>query len=371
MNAVTVEAALLKDATAWVSRVIPPRPAVPLLAAISIDVADGVMSLAAFNFETYAAVGVPADGAWEDRVFVHGRVLADVAGRLTGAVTLTLQDGEVLVQSGRTAVRVRTMDGTDYPAVPAPAPTVGTVDAATFTDLTHQAAAVAASQAEQSLSFLACLHLAAGDGTLTVQATDRYRAAIITTGWDGDPFTALVNATVFTSALKGITGTITLGVDEHHVTVTGGGRTFTMTQTLIAGGGDYPDLAHLVPDSTDFVTVDRAALLDAIGTARLAVDVKGTPIRVTVADSTVTVEGGSDRSQAQVVLDADHTADIGWGFNAEFLQGLVNATDGPRVEFGMGTGNHPAKPVRVVGVDPDGDTVDDAVFVIVPIRSVP
>lgn len=357
-------AAGLKAAAQWAVRAVNPNPTVPILGAFVVDAADGLLSLSAFDFESYVSVGVPVAGGFDDRLYVPAKLLADAIGRLSGDVTLELDDRDLVVSSGGTAFRLRTMLGDTYPPVPEAAAPTGKVDAARFADAVH-AAAVCASRDFLKQVPLTRMHLTATDGVLTVWATDRYRVAQITTGWDGADFDAIVPAVALTAALKGLDGTLAVGVDDNKVTLDGGGRIVT----ILKAAGEYPALDQLWTPRGQFAHIDRAQLDDAIKAARMTVlDEQGVNLHVNAPEGVAEVTGMSERASNRALTDAAGDMQNDFTFNPAFLADIVAAVPGPRVHLAAAPDNHPFKPVEIRGADDNGDPIDGASYVLVPIR---
>lgn len=366
-NRLTVDAADLKAAAQWAARILPPRPAVPVLGALVLNARDGLLSLSAFDFETYGSIGLPVTGGgFDDEILVHGRMLAEAAARLTGTVRAEVSSGDLVLTAGRTTIRVRTLPGDDYPEVPPAAPTLGTIDAETFAEVIR-AAVVCAARDQEKLPHLTRIRLETTDGHLTAWASDRYRAAQVHTPWDGRAFDLLINATAVSAATKGLTGTLDVGVDEHRLTLTGADRTTTIS---LSQGGDWTNLARLWSDRGGHVHVDRDALTEAIATARLAAD-GTTPTVVIDVDTnanTVTVGAAADRGQASTTLDGAGDLTVRWVINAAFLFEVVAVLNGPRVLFAADPAAPEARAIEVRGADTDGEPADDTTYLVIPIR---
>lgn len=360
----TVNAADLKTAAAWAARILPARPAVPVLGALVLNATDGLLSLSAFDFETYGSIGLPVAGGFDTDVLVHGRMFADAAARLTGVVQAEITGGDLVLTAGRTTIRVRTLPGHEYPEVPPAAATLGSIDADTLAGVIH-AAAVCAARDQEKLPHLTRLRLTASDGDLTAWASDRYRAAQVHAPWGGRAFDVLINAGAVAAATKGLTGSIEVGVDEHRLTLTAADRTTTVT---LSQGGDWPDLPRLWSDRGGSVTVARDDLTDAITTARLAADGTTPTVVIDVTENAVTVGAAADRGQASTTLDADGDLTVQWVVNAAYLSEVLGVLDGPRVLFAADPTVPATRPIEVRGADAQGEPADDTTYLVIPIR---
>lgn len=366
--AFAVAAADLKAAAAWVARTIPQRPTHPVLGAIVLDARDGVLTLSAFDYETYASVAVPVAGGLPERVLVHGRLLADATARLTGPTRVELDGPDVIVTAERgVKFRLRTLPVDEYPDVPPQAPDAGTIAAEALADLVHCAAACAATTTDdKTLAILMSLHLTAVEGRLTAWASDRYRAAQVTAAWSGSDFDICVPARALADAIKGMAGTLTLGVDENRITITGPDRTVTITTTA----GEFPDLPRLWVATTRsrFVHVPRDDFADAIATARVGIE--GKSIHVDVVDGAVTVTGGGERATSRVDVPGDGDLTVKWALNHQLIAELVAVTPGPRVHLMADDARPDARGIEIRGADADGEPIAGITYLLNPIREV-
>ena len=355
----------LRTAAQWVTRFVPARPPVAVLGGVVLDARDGLLSLSGFDYETYGSIGVEVTGALDEPVLVHGHTLAATLGRLSGPVRIERDGADLIVASKRAAARVRLMPFDDYPSVPPAAPTVGTVDAERFAQVVHDAAEFVSR--DKGLDMLWCLHLTTDGDVLSVWATDRYRAAHLTLPWDGGALDAVLSAAAVQAVVKGMTGRLEVGADEHRVSLTAGGRTATVTR--YRGQTDFPDLSRLWSPRAGAVHADRAELGEAIATAALAVeDKQGAYLDVT--PEAIVVSAASDRATVRADVDATGDLELTWVFRPEFLSSILAVLPGVRAHLAASsTGNPETRAVVVTGADRDGQPVDGATFVLVPIRA--
>ena len=75
---VEVNSAALSDAIAWTTRVIPSRPASPILAGIKLEAGDGTLKLSAFDYEVSARNHIEAGVDEPGTALVLGKLLADI-----------------------------------------------------------------------------------------------------------------------------------------------------------------------------------------------------------------------------------------------------------------------------------------------------
>ena len=73
---------VLADAVAWTARSLPPRPSVPVLAGILLEVDGSQLSVSGFDYEVSARAEVDVQASESGRVLVPGRLLAEITRAL-------------------------------------------------------------------------------------------------------------------------------------------------------------------------------------------------------------------------------------------------------------------------------------------------
>src|SRR5689334_23395721 len=73
---------VLADAVAWTARSLPPRPSVPVLAGILLEVDGNQLSVSGFDYEVSARAEVDVNASESGRVLVPGRLLAEITRAL-------------------------------------------------------------------------------------------------------------------------------------------------------------------------------------------------------------------------------------------------------------------------------------------------
>ena len=137
---VEVNSAALSDAIAWTTRVIPSRPASPILAGIKLEAGDGTLKLSAFDYEVSARNHIEAGVDEPGTALVLGKLLADITKSLPAQKTyLSTEGSKLTITSGKSTFSLQLMPDTEYPDLPAVPQTMGQVDAETFVQSISQA----------------------------------------------------------------------------------------------------------------------------------------------------------------------------------------------------------------------------------------
>src|SRR3712207_9440332 len=83
---------VLADAVAWTALSLPPRPSVPVLAGILLEVDGNQLSVSGFDYEVSARAEVDVQASQAGRALVPGRLLAEITCALPPhAVAITAE----------------------------------------------------------------------------------------------------------------------------------------------------------------------------------------------------------------------------------------------------------------------------------------
>jgi DNA polymerase III subunit beta len=344
----TVEQGHLAAAVGYAARSIPNHPPVPVLAGILLDATGEQLRVSAFNYEVSADTAVPATITQDGRALVSGRLLADIVATVRGDILLELAGSRLVLRSGSARFTLPTLPLEEYPALPDPGATAGTLPGPAFAEAVAQVAtAVGKDDTLPILTGIGLRHDSEA-GTLTVYATDRYRFAVRDLEWkdvDLPDGTAVIPAKALLDATKAAADDTTVdlalpGANCGLFTL----RSDTHTTTIRALDGELPKYQTLFPtEFTHQATVEIAALKAAVQRVAL-VATASSPLKLTfTADGLVLEAGTSDEAQA---VDNVHTTldngEISVAFNAGFLADGLNALTAEYVDFLFTTSTKPA-----------------------------
>lgn len=294
----------LSDAATWACHGLTARPVVPVLEGITVTAgADGMVTLAGFDYEDAYTMRVPADVAEPGTALVPGKQVKAMLKSLPKTVVTVELDGNVVMfRAGTSALSVATMPAGEYPAMPSMQAEAGMVDAATLRTAILQV--TPAVSRDGTLPTLTCVSVEAGMGALTLAATDRYRLHTQKVPWVQRPASerAPLNIpakplTLFAksqSKVKPGMGTVTVHAPAGEgtfprVAFTDGVRTVNVATMA----GEFPRWQSLLPEPATFtshLTVDAQTLAGMVQRMG-ALSERNTPVLVTADDSgTVTVE---------------------------------------------------------------------------------
>ena len=369
----SVERDVLADAVAWVSRAVPARPPVPVLAGVRV-VADatGTVTLSSFDYEVSARSEFAADVTSGGEALVSGRLLREIANALPHKPVLFELDGtKVSVTCGASRFTLATMPVDQYPALPELPQRTGVLDGAQLQQAVSQV--TAAASRDETLPILTAVRVEIEGPNITLLATDRYRLALRELTWRPVSSTissvALVRAKTLADTAKALgAGDVDLALSEGtglDLIGFAAGGLLTTSQLM---DGDYPPVRRLFRDENPITAVVRTAdLIEATRRVALVAE-RNSSVRMAFSDGEVVLDAGqSDDAQASEALEATLTGEaITVAFNPAYLLDGLGALSTEYVQFGF---LQETKPVEFVGIDKPGGTVAaEFRYLLVPIR---
>lgn len=373
-----IERDVLADAVQWSARSLPLRPSAPVLAGLLMDAAGDELTLSGFDYETSTRASLPAAVTDEGQALVSGRLLADIVKALPNKpVDVTLEGTKVLVVCGSAKFSLHTMPVDEYPQLPQMPETSGTVKADLFAEAVTQASAAAGR--DDMLPLLTGVRLELEGSTISLMATDRFRASLREIDWSpaqSDFSTrALVPAQVLGDTARSLTSgsdvTIAVSSPDSGAGVIGfegvvaGGLRRTTTRLL---EGDFPRVRQLFAATAETVAhVATVDFIDAVKRVSLVAE-RNTPVRLSFSEGTLLLEAGNgDEDQASESIDATVNGnDISIGFNPMYLLNGLTVMNEPFVHMAF---TQHTKPAAMSGVAEDGADPDGAFrYLIMPVR---
>lgn len=366
------------DAVAWTARSLPTRPSVPVLAGLLIDASADGLTLSGFDYETSTRATLPADVADDGRALVSGRLLAEIVKSLPAKpVDVSVDGTKVQVVCGSARFSLQTMPVEEYPRLPDMPTATGTIKAEEFAIAVAQASAAAGR--DEMLPLLTGVRLELEGSTVSLMATDRFRASLRELTWypeRGDiSAQALIPARVLGETARSLAGSgdVTVAVSAGESGdgligfegTIGNGMRRTTTRLL---EGDFPRVRQLFQAQAETVAyVATAEFVEAVKRVALVAE-RNTPLRLTFTDSTVLLEAGSgDEAQASESIEATvNGPDIAIGFNPTYLLEGLAVVEEPVVQLAFTQHTKPAamSGVSEVGAEPEGAFR----YLIMPVR---
>lgn len=370
---ITLDRGRFAEAVGYAARALPSRPPVPVLAGALIEASDDTVSVSAFDYEASRKARVPATVHTAGSVLVSGRLLSDITRSLPQQpVELVTEGPRLLLSCGSSRFTLPTLPIGEYPALPLMPSSAGIVSGSVLAAAVQQVA-VAAGR-DDTLPVLTGIKVEIEGGQITLAATDRYRFAVRTLGWnpaDSDVSVhALVPAPILLETAKSVDGAdvveIALGTGARDGLI--GFEIPDRRTTTRLLDGDFPKFRSLFPKEFASVAhVSTDALADAVKRVSLVAE-RNTPILCTFSEGQLTLAAGSgDDAQATDQLPADLEGDdISIAFNPHYFLDGLTATGLPFVRLSLVSRTKPALLQGSTGAGADAD--DAYQYLIMPVR---
>lgn len=373
------------DAVAWVARILPTRPTVPVLSGVLLTGSDDGLTISGYDYEVSAEIRVPAEIASPGSVLVSGRLLSDITRALPAKpVDVTVEGTRVALSCGSARFSLPTMAVEDYPTLPSLPDETGVVPSSLFAQAIGQVA-VAAGR-DDTLPMLTGIRVEINGEKVVLAATDRFRLAVRELTWS--TATADVEAAVLVPA-KTLSEAAKAGSDgsEVHLSL-GSGESVGKDGLLgIRSNGkrttsrlldaEFPKFRQLLPtEHTAVATIGVAALTEAIKRVALVAD-RGAQVRMEFDGDVLHLSAGAeDVGRAEEDLPVEFSGEpLTIAFNPTYLTDGLGSLHSEKVTFGFTTPSRPAvlRPAGDDGVQ-SGDTgpfpagQTDYVYLLMPVR---
>jgi len=330
---VSIDRSQLAHALATVTRAIESRNTIPILANVLLAVEDGKLRLTGTDLDVEITTSLPVLDCQPGSVTVPGKMLADIAKRATGDITLALDGGRLTVASGRSRYKLDVLPAEDFPSFSA-----GKFDTTLELDLAALVApCVHCISTEETRYYLNGVYLHAVDGRLVAVATDGHRL-MRNVGPTGTLPSSLEAGVILPRKLVGLLpkGAVTVELSQNKVRVSSGST--VITSKLI--DGTFPDYVRVIPtDNSNVLTVDRQALMKAVERVAAVADDKSRAVKFAVGDvlRLMLVDKASDEVEATFEGEP-----LEIGFNARYVNDMLGALDEANVRFALGDAGSPA-----------------------------
>lgn len=315
-----------------VTKVVEHRNTIPILSNVVLAVADGKFTAKATDLDIEAQASIAALDAQDGSTTVEAKLLADIAKRAAGDITLELQDGTLVVRSGRSRFKLQTLPIADYPTLDA-----GKFDVEFDIDIASLVEPVQfAISNEATRYYLNGVYLHVVDGALTAVATDGHRLAR-NVGEPAAHFEGVILPRKLVSMLP--RGTVKLALSQNKVRVTTADA--VLTSKLI--DGTFPDYPRVIPrDNGNLVTFDKDDMLAAVDRAAVVFSEKGRAIKFEVgAEGIELYAHGDGEAQDSVAASLDGEP-VTIGFNGQYVRDMLGALPAGAVTMALGDAGSPA-----------------------------
>lgn len=305
---------------ASVTKAVPGRNTIPILATVRLIGKDGKLTVTGTDLDIEIAGSIPADG--ELAACVDAKLFAAAIGKIAGTeVELAVEDNVLVVKSGRSRYRIQTLPVDDFPTM-----STGEFTAEFEADMASMFAPVAYAMSDEVTRYYLC---GAYLEPRAVTATNGHKLSTVAhTLPDFAP--VIVPSATVALAPKGNAKVRLSGTKIQFVT-----DDVTLTSKLI--DGTYPDYERVIPrDLANVVVVDSAALKAAADRVAI-VSINKTPsVRLDLSSEEVTISARGDSEATDTVPCAyDGPAQV-VGFNAHYLVEVLGGLPAGPVKMAVG-----------------------------------
>ncbi|HEY6576571.1 MAG TPA: DNA polymerase III subunit beta [Mycobacterium sp.] len=373
------------DAVAWVARILPSRPTVPVLSGVLLTGSDDGLLISGYDYEVSAEVRVAAEIASPGSVLVSGRLLSDITRSLPAKpVDVSVEGTRVSLTCGSARFSLPTMAVEDYPTLPTLPDETGVVASDLFGQAISQVA-IAAGR-DDTLPMLTGIRVEISGEKVVLAATDRFRLAVRELTWSTD--SADLEAAVLVPA-KTLAEAAKAGTDgaEVHLSLGAGSSVGKDGLLGIRSNGkrttsrlldaEFPKFRQLLPsEHTAVATVGVAELTEAIKRVALVAD-RGAQVRLEFSEDALHLSAGADDvGRAEEDLPVEFSGDpLTIAFNPSYLTDGLGSLHSEKVTFGFTTPSRPAV-LRPAGEDDGGvgssgpfpAAQTDYVYLLMPVR---
>ncbi|GAA1017802.1 DNA polymerase III subunit beta [Acrocarpospora pleiomorpha] len=341
---VQVSRDVLGEAVAWAARVIPGRPALPVLSGLLLEAGEG-LRVSAFDYDVSARAEVEAEVAEPGRVLIPGRVLAEITRSLPGKpVEIVTSGSEAVLTCGSAEFGLLTLPVEDFPTLPVLPPKIGAVGGGVFATAVAQVA-VAASR-DDTLPMLTGVRMDIEGINVSMAATDRYRIAARDFLWspelDGAAHAVVVPAKVLVDVAKSLRGgEVSVGLGNNVAGFESQGKATTV-RLLDDQFIDYR--ARLASEWPICATIPVASFIEAIKRVTLVAERNTASVRLTFSGGEVLIQaGGGDIGRGAEVVEAELDGDdIVIAFQPQFLLDGLAGIETENVRLNMDSPTRPA-----------------------------
>ncbi|PWL18852.1 DNA polymerase III subunit beta [Falsochrobactrum shanghaiense] len=330
---VTLDRADLAHALAIVTKAIETRNTIPILANALLAVEDGQLRLTGTDLDVEIATSLPVLDCQPGSVTVPGKMLADIAKRATGDISLTAEGHQLIVKSGKSRYKLDVLPAEDFPSFSA-----GKFDTTLELDLaTLVAPCVHCISTEETRYYLAGVYLHAVEGRLVAVATDGHRL-MRNIGPAGTLPSSLEGGVILPRKLVGLLpkGAVTVELSQNKVRVTSGST--VITSKLI--DGTFPDYVRVIPTGNgNVLTVDRQALMKSVERVAAVADDRSRAVKFAVGDVLRLSLADKASDEVEATFEGEP---LEIGFNSRYVNDMLGALDEPSVRFAFGDAGSPA-----------------------------
>lgn len=346
--------------------VVERRQTLPILSNVLIQLSDGRLSLTGTDLEVEIVGRLSLDTPAENgEITVPARKLMDICRSLPDGADITLseEEGRVLVTSGRSRFTLSSLPANEFPSVDdGPGKREFSINQSELKQLIgHTAFAMAQQDVRYYLNGML---MEVGEHRVRVVATDGHRLAMMSVdvpSLDGELTQAILprKGVVELSRLLADEGEVSVVLGNNHIRVAT--DEFRFTSKLVDGA--YPDYDRVLPKGGDKQLVgSRDGLRSAFSRTAILSNEKYRGVRLLLSQGLLTlVANNPEQEEAQEDVTVNYSGDeLEVGFNVSYIIDVLNVLSGDEARFTLSDANSSA-----LIEDPANES---AVYVVMPMR---
>lgn len=362
--------ALLRPLTV-VAGAVERRQTMPILSNMLFKLDGNKLTITGTDLEVElsAKVDVETDAKQKEATTLPARKIVDICKSLPdeSLIKFSMDDGKVVVQSGRSRFTLATLSATDFPSVQRDKKSFSaTVNQKDFGDMIHR---TAFSMAQQDVRYyLNGMLWEISDKSLRAVATDGHRLAVADMSIDKSTNAEERQVIV---PRKGITELTKLLSDENAATLDlefGSNHIRAATGNLVFVSklvdGKFPDYQRVLPKGGDKIVIaERQILKAALSRAAILSNEKFRGVRFSLEDSMVGIQANNpEQEEASEEVSVEYQGDsLEMGFNVSYLIEVLGALTGENIQITLLDSNSSA-------LIQDGNKKNNAMYVVMPMR---
>lgn len=317
-----------------VARVVEARNTIPILSNLMLTAAGGGLAVMGTDLDIVATAAAEADVATNGSVCVDAKLLSDIAKKAgADTITMTLNDGRLIVKSGRSRFALATLPAEDFPDL-------GThdFDAEFDIDLAALFAPVSfAISTEATRYYLNGVFLHNIGGKAVAVATDGHRLAR-QIGPEVPAFPAVIVPAKLVALMP--KGAVRVSISSAKIRIVA--DDITMTSKLI--DGTFPDYERVIPAKNEHkVIVDRDEFLKAADRVVTVSSQKSRAVKLSIADGAVAFSAHSEVGDATDEIAAAYDGEaLEVGYNSQYLKDMLGVLPTGEVVLAIADAGSPA-----------------------------
>lgn len=329
-----------------VARVVESRNTIPILSNIRLVADGGRLTVTGTDLDIEATASVEADIETDGAVCVEAKLIAEIAKKAGGDISLSLEDGRLIVKSGRSKFTLQTRDVADFPSLDG-----GTYTSTFDIDLSALFSPVAFAVAvkEPSRHYLEGIFFHRVGERAVAVATNGHRLAR-NAGPDVPDFPSIIVGQKAVSLLP--KGSVSVSISEEKIRIVA--DELTLTSKLVYGV--YPDYTRVIPTGNHLVvSANKGEILKAADRVAVVSSERGNAVKLSIVSGAIGLTVHSlENGDAQDEVATEYSGEpVDIGFNSIYLRDALQVFPDGLVDIALRDSGSPARITSATAPDLD------------------